>query len=215
MRPAARVQPGTLIGLVAIIQVVRRPRLNPSALAIVLLTPLAALVTSDVLVALPLLTGVRGMPSGLHTYLPLLTLVDRPSYEAVAVALGVVGLGSALRAAGPRASVRPATLLTAAALAQAVFYGAQASILAATGGLPDAPDAVLAALVLPAALWLTVSLALRLVRAVRLSCPRLVVPIIWSASTARPLPPLATVPAAWRGRQGPARAPPGLLPDVA
>ena len=141
------------------------PRGRRRLLQVACLTPGAALVSSHGLVWIAEQTGWSAVPVGLHTYLPLITLVDRPRLALVALAMAALAAAVARPRLGadlgprPQAPARSSIWLAAwLAAAQVAFYAAQALVVGLTTGLADQPPAVIAALALPAVLLLLLTL---------------------------------------------------------
>ena len=120
------------------------------------LTPVLALVSSEVLVR-AVSARSAGPALGVHTFLPLVTLIGLPLFATASVGLAMLGM--LLWSTQPATARRGVALPVALVIGQVGFYTIQAGTVNQLTGLADGPAAILLAMLLPAALVLLTGLA--------------------------------------------------------
>ncbi|MHB8508511.1 MAG: hypothetical protein ACYDGR_07660 [Candidatus Dormibacteria bacterium] len=126
-------------------------------------------------------TGLRALPVGLHTYVPLADVVDVRLLGLGSILLALIGFGlvipSALRRrsdAVPAWLRSLARLAAAAVLMQVVLYVLQALVVAQLQGLPDAWPAISLAVAIHAGVGATAAISIVMARLLLPYLPRLV-----------------------------------------
>jgi hypothetical protein len=198
----------------------QRPRLQRLAAAAAI-TPALSLLVGRVIAWVIGTAGLGSrLPVGLHTYVPVVDLLNVHLLEVGGGLLALLGVALgwlAQRADGPTGrrgglenTLRLVGLL---ALAQVSLYATEAVVVAQLQGLPDAGGAVLVALILPVLLIVALAAVLGSAAAL-LTMPRPVRGALWNtASSALPIPGRVSTPSGRPYLLSPRRGPPILLPD--